>query len=207
MSINWSELNILDFLVATFIALLLWFLDKQKKPHLKIETADASDLNLPQGKYRTLNLKVKNERVSGLRAFFNQTATQVRAILIFKDFDSKKELFKLIARWNTTREPLTPDYKQIDVGLALTNPREVISPGEEASLSVVIKKDKTKKCHPFNNESYLHPDFAKPEWEIVDDKFIVTVRVQSAETENKEVDFIVTSKSVLFQFSISDFKD
>jgi hypothetical protein len=160
-------------------------------------------LNLPQGRFKAVNIKVINRRRTSFRSFFNQTATQVRGILIFKDFDSKKELFKIVARWNTTREPLTPDYKQVDVGLALTNPREVISPGEEATIPVAIKKEKNTSCYPFNNESYLHQDYSKPEWELADDKVIVSVQVKSAELELSPVDFLIINKKSLSQFSIS----
>lgn len=209
MTINWTGLNILDFIAATFVALLLWFLDKQKKPHLTIGEAQSSELDLPQGKYKIVNLKVKNDRKSGLTSkFFNQTATQVRASIIFKDFESKNKLFELIGRWNTTREPLTPDYSKADPGLALTSQREVISPGEEITLSIAIKKDKSNKCFPFNNESYLHlPDFSKPEWELSDDKILVSVKIQSAEIETDEINFILINKSVLSQFSISSNKN
>ena len=208
MNINWTDLNILDFIFATVVALLLWVLEKQKKPNLKVETGEASNLPLPQGKYKSLNIIVKNERKTGLQGFFNQTATQARATLIFKDFGSKVELFRLVARWNTTREPLTPDYSKVDPGLALTNPREVITPGEELSLSVAIKKDKSRSFHPFNNESYRYlPDFAKPEWEMMDDKVLVVVRIQSAEIESEDFNFVIHNKSGLAQFSISSYKD
>lgn len=208
MNINWTDLNILDFIVATVVALLLWILDKQKRPKLKVVTGDESNLPLPQGKYKSLNLIVKNERKTGILGFFNQTATQTRATLVFKEFDSKVELFRIVARWNTMREPLTPDYSKVDPGLALTNPREVITPGEELSVSVVIKKDKTNSFHPFNNESYRYlPDFAKPEWEISDDKVLVTVKIQSAEIETEDFNFIILNKSGLAQFSIFSYKD
>lgn len=208
MNINWTDLNILDFIFATIVALLLWFLDKQKKPNLIVKIGEPSNLNLPQGKYKSLNLIVKNERKTGLFSFFNQTATQTKVTLIFKDFDSKVELFRLIARWHTTREPLTPDYNKVDPGLALTSSREVITPGEELPLAVVIKKDKQKNFYPFNNESYMYPpDFAKPEWEMADDKALVAVKIQSAEVENEDFSFVILNKSDLTQFSIASYND
>ena len=208
MNINWGDLNILNFILATIVALFLWVLDKQKKPNLKVEIGEPSNLELPQGKYKSLNLMVKNERKTGLFSFFNQTVTQTRVTLIFKDFDSKVELFRLVARWNTTREPLTPDYSKVDPGLTLTNPREVITPGEELSLPVAIKKDKSKSFHPFNNESYRYlPNFAKPEWKISSDKVLVTVKIQSAEIESEGFSFVILNKSGLTQFSISNYND
>ena len=145
--------------------------------------------------------------MTGIRGLFNQTATQVRATLIFRDFNSKKEIFQpqpIVARWNSTREPLTPEYDKVDVGLALTNPREIIAPGEEVTLSVAIKKENTTSCYPFNNESYLFlPDYAKPDWEIVDDKFIVSVNVNTAEVIEKTENFIIINKKRLSQFNIS----
>lgn len=207
MSINFDSLNILDFIAAAIVALILWFLDKQKRPHLVIDSTSPSELNLPQGKYKILNLIVKNIKETGWRGLFNQTATQVRATLYYKDFDAKKEIFQpqpVIARWNTTREPLTPEYNKVDVGLALTNPREVIAPGEEITLSVAIKKDKATNCYPFNNESYLYlPDYAKPDWELIDDKFIVSATVKTAETGEKCSNFVVINKKGLSQFSIA----
>jgi hypothetical protein len=207
MNINWTDLNILDFIFATIVASFLWILDKQKKPKLIVKIGEPSNLNLTQGKFKSLNLILKNKREAGLRSFFNQTATQTKATLIFKDFDSKVELFRLIARWHTTREPLTPSYDKVDPGLALTNPREVITPGEEIGLAVVIKKDKQKNFHPFNNESYMYADYAKPEWEMVDDKVLVTVKIQSAEAESEDFDFVILNKSDLTQFSIANYND
>jgi len=177
-----------------------------KKPHLVVEIENPSDVH--QGKYKILNLKVKNKRSAGILKFSNQTATQVRVYLTFKDFASKTDLFTTIARWNTTREPLTPDYKTVDVGLALTNQREVISPDEEPSLSVAIKKSGEIECYAFNNESYLQQaDFANPKWKISDDKVIVIAKVQTAEVENIEASFLLINKAVLNQFSISKYKE
>ena len=86
-------INFLEFAVAIVVSLILWLLDKQRKPHLQIDLTDFSDLNLNQGKFKILNLKVRNKRMTGIRGLFNQTATQVRATLIFRDFNSKKEIF------------------------------------------------------------------------------------------------------------------
>lgn len=204
MKIDWTTFNLPEFFAAFLLSLSLWILDKLRRPNFFVEIADPSNLELEQGKFRSVNIKVANERRRGWKSFFNQTATQVRVYLIFKDYDSKKPLFnKIVARWNTTREPLTPDYKQVDVGLALTNPREVISPGEEASVPIAIKKEGNKNFYPFTNESYLHSDFSKSEWELEDNRIIVSVQVHSAEIELKEVDFLITHKKQLSQFNIS----
>lgn len=200
MSINYLELSI-----GFVLGLIPWAIDRLTKPDLHITIANASNLSLSNGKYKSLNLKILNKRRHGVMKFFNKTATQLRCSITFYDFASKKQLFenKIIARWNTTREPLTPDYKQVDVGLALTNPREVLTPGEETTISVAIKKDGVSSCYPFNNESYLHKDFSKPEWEIKDDKFTVKVLLQPAESEDMSAEFLVLNKANLSQFKIS----
>ncbi|HHT9138808.1 MAG TPA: hypothetical protein ACFYEK_16390 [Candidatus Wunengus sp. YC60] len=201
MTINYSEL-----VVGFFLGLVPWIIDQLKKPDLHIVCADASNLSLEAGKYKILNLKILNSRRTGVKKFFNQTATQLRCQIIFHDFESQAELLenKTIARWNTTREPLTPDYKQVDIGLALTYPREVLAPGEEATISVVIKKEGVESCYPFNNESYLHKDFSKSEWEIKDNKFLVEILLQSAEIDIVSSEFLVLNKANLSQFKISN---
>jgi hypothetical protein len=200
--------NFIEFIAATGVALVIWFLDKQKRPNLHIEVDKTSDLTLPQGNFKILNLKVKNMKRPGIRQYFDQTATQVRVYLTFKDFDSKVDLFTVIARWNTTREPLTPDYNKVDVGLALTNPREVISPNEEASLSVAIRKDGSNTFFAFNNESYLHlGDFAKPEWGLSDERVLISAKVQTAEIETPDYLFIISSKNHISSFKLSKLTD
>jgi hypothetical protein len=110
----------------------------------------------------------------------------------------------VIARWNSSREPLTPDYKNVDLGLALTHPREVLVPGDENEISVVIRKKDNKYCFPFSNESYIYQgkDFEVPGWKIEDDKFIVVVRIQCAEVDKMGGVFVVLNKSSLEQFKI-----
>lgn len=204
-SIQILPFNITELFVGFILGLIPWLIDRARKPELLINKADPSDLNLQQGKFRSLNLKIVNKRKTGVKRFFNQTATQLRCQLIFLDFESRAEIFedKIIARWNTTREPLTPDYKQVDIGLALTNPREVVAPGEIATISILIKKEGIDSCYPFNNESYLSPNFSKKEWEISDKKFIVRALLQSAESDEITADFLVLNKSNLSQFKIS----
>ena len=59
-----------------------------KKPHLVVEIENPSDVH--QGKYKILNLKVKNKRSAGILKFSNQTATQVRVYLTFKTLHQKQ---------------------------------------------------------------------------------------------------------------------
>ncbi len=208
MYFEFFPIHILDTSIGLIIGFILGFItyiltEEFRKPNLILEITADSDIVVNSNKYKILNLKLKNVKKTGWKKFFNQTATQIRAIVQILDFDSNKEMIEFIARWNTTREPLTPDYKQVDVGLALTAPREVLSPGEESSMSIVIKKDGKDSCYPFNNESYLHSDFSKPSWEIKDGKFLVSVLVQSAEREKNFSDFLVMNKGGLSRFKIS----
>jgi len=197
-------INIIEAVLSFILGFLLYLLtDSIKKPNLQIVTSDPSDLKLPTGEFRILNLKIINKKKNGILEYFNQTATQVRAKLIFRDYLSKAEMIRIVARWNTTREPLTPDYKTIDVGSALTSPKEVLSPGEEATISVVIRENKDSDCYPFNNESYLFNKFKKPEWKIKDDKFVVDVLIQSGEIEKPTEKFLVINKGDLKQFNIT----
>jgi|GEM_PF-3535619 len=204
MKIDWSTFNILEFLAAFILAVSLWFLDKLRKPKFLIKKGNPSLLF--NNNYKTLNLIITNEKRKGFRSLFNHVATQVRIYLHFLDYPTKSEFNKVIARWNSSREPVTPDYKNVDVGLALTNPRDMLVPGEESEISVVIRKKDKLSCFPFNNESYLYwnKDYSKPDWEITDDKFIVMVEIQSAEIQDTTVEFLILNKSSLEQFKITE---
>lgn len=204
MRIDWSNFNFPEFIAAFILAVSLWILDRQRKPRFLVKIGKPSLLF--QGSHKTLNLKVVNEKREGIASLFNHVATQVRIYLHFLDYPTKAGFNNVIARWNRSREPVTPDYKSIDIGLALTNPREVLVPGEEGEISVVIRKKDNPSCFPFNNESYLYAnkDYAKPDWEIKDDKFIVMVQIQSAEVQGITREFLVLNKGTLEQFKITE---
>lgn len=204
MQIDWSTFNFPEFIAAFIFAISLWVIDKQRKPKFLLKIGKQSLLF--EGNYKTLNLKVVNKKREGVFSLFNHVATQVRAYIRFLDYPTKAEFNKVIARWNSSREPVTPDYKNVDIGLALTNPREVLVPGEEGEISVVVKKKDNPSCFPFNNESYLYAnkDYSKPDWEIKDDKFIVMVEIQSAEVQDFAREFLVLNKGTLEQFKITE---
>lgn len=203
MQIDWTTFNTPGFLAAFILSLLFWVIDKIfVKPNLKIEIGKPSILS--NGKLKVLNLKVLNVKRKVL-FLLNHTATQVRIYIHLLDYPSKAEFNNIIARWNSSREPVTPDYANVDIGLALTNPREVLVPGEEGEVSVVVKKKDSDSCYPFNNHSYVYAkdDYLKPEWEIKDNKFIVRVEIQSAETQKIIDEFIVLNKGTIDSFVIS----
>lgn len=195
-------------LIGLVLAFGLYLYDKSIKPKLEVKLANPSNLPLPQGNFKSLNLKIVNKRREGILQFLNKPATQLRILLYFADFPTATLMNTVIARWNSSREPLTPDYKFIDYGLALTNPREVLVPGEEGEISVAIRKEDKSYCFPFNNTSYIYQqkDFEVPGWEIDDDKFIVVVRIQSAEIDKLGGVFIVLNKSSIDQFKIDNFR-
>jgi len=195
-------------IIGFILAFGLYIYDKSIIiPNLEIQIAEPSNLSLSQGNFKSLNLKIVNINRKGVLKFLNKSATQVRVFLYFRDFSSKVLMNDVIARWNNSREPLTPDYKNVDLGLALTHPREVLVPGEENTLSVAIRKKENKYCFPFSNESYIYQnrDFEVPGWKIEDDKFFVDVRIQSAEVDKIAGTFIVLNKSTLEQFKIEKF--
>lgn len=195
--------------VGFLLASTLYLFDKFKEPKLSIKISEPSNLHLSQGNFKSLNLELTNKNYKGFLKFLNRTLTQARIKLIFRDYPTMVPitgLENINARWNSSREPLTPDYKKVDFGSALIGTREVLVPGESTTFSVVIKKDKWKSCYPFNNESYIYQekdDFKRPGWEIYDSKFYVTVLVQSAEMYKELGEFIVLNKSNLEQFTIS----
>lgn len=195
--------------IGFLLAFGLYIFDKSITPKIIVEASDPSKLSLSQGEFKSLNLKILNIKRTGLLKFLNKSATQVRIYLYFRDFPSKALMNEVIARWNNSRQPLTPDYKNVDIGLALTHPREVLVPGEENTISVAIRKKENKYCFPFSNESYVQQnnDFEVPGWKIEDDKFLVDIRVQSAETDMFLGRFIVLNKSTLDQFNIEQFKN
>ena len=190
--------------IGLILAFGLYLFDKSINPDLEIQIADTSKLSLAQGEFKSLNLKIINKKRDGILRFLNRSATQVKVFLYFSDFSSRVLMNTVIARWNNSREPLTPDYKNVDLGLALTHPREVLVPGDENEISVAIRKKDNRYCFPFSNESYIYQskDFEVPGWKIEDDKFVVTVRIQSAEVDKMGGVFIVLNKSTLEQFKI-----
>lgn len=200
--------------VGFLLALILYLLDKNIKPKIEINQSDSSNLQLNQGKFKSLNLEIYNRRYTGILSFLNRSITQARIILSFQDYPSKATIGgmeRIIARWNSSKEPVTPDYHDVDIGLALTNPREVVVPGEKTTISIAIKKEGWTFCYPFNNESYIYQkrqpgDFKKPGWEIRDDKFYVEVYLESAELQVLLGKFIVLNKNSLEQFKISKAK-
>lgn len=203
MQLDWLTFNFLEFIAAFILALLIWAGDKKfVKPKIKVRVGNPSILF--DGNFKTLNLGVVNEKRGGILVLFNHVATQVRIHLHFLDYPSRAEFNDVIARWNSSREPVTPDYKNVDTGLALTNPREVLVPGQPGEISVVIRKRDSQFCFPFNNESYLHKDYSKPQWEIKDDKFIVRVEFKSAEVHETVGEFIVLNKGTIDQFKIAE---
>ncbi len=190
--------------IGLILAFGLYIYDKTRDPDLEVQVANSSILKLTQGEFKSLNLKIMNKRKEGIFRFLNRPATQVRILLYFADFDSRVLMNSVIARWNNSREPLTPDYKNVDLGLALTHPREVLVPGDENEISVAIRKKDNKYCFPFSNESYIYQskDFEVPGWRIDDDKFIISVRIQTAEIDKLAGVFVVLNKSTLEQFKI-----
>jgi hypothetical protein len=192
--------------IAGFIfACGLYYFDKSIKPGIEVKVGNPSKLLLDQGEFKSLNLKVINKKRNGFFTIFNKPATQIKIFLYFSDFQSRIAINTIVARWNSSREPLTPNNKEVDVGLALTHPREVLVPGEESEISVAIKKRNINYCLPFSNESYIYQnkDFEVPTWwKIRDDKFFVTVRFQSAEMEKMAGVFVVINKNNLEQFKI-----
>lgn len=202
-------IDLASAIIGFSLAFGLYLFDKYIKPNIEVEISDYSDLPLPQGKFKSLNLQIANKRYTGILSFLNRTVTQARIVLSFQDYPSKVAMGgmdRIIARWNSSREPVTPDYHDVDIGLALTNPREVIVPGERTTISVAIKKQGWTSCYPFNNESYIYQkkdDFKKPGWEINDDKFYVAVYIESAGLQKQLGEFIVLNKDGLEQFKIS----
>ena len=201
-----------DVLIGFILALVLYYFDKRIEPLLEIRIAEPSLLPLQQGKFKSLNLEITNKKREGIWKILNRPATQVRIILSFQDYPSKIEMNgmdRIIARWNSSREPVTPNYQDVDIGLALTNPREVAVPGERTTISVAIKKEGWTFCYPFNNESYIYQkkdDFKRPGWEITDDKFYVRVYIECAELQKQLGEFIVLNKTGIEQFKISQIK-
>ena len=201
-----------DVLIGFILALVLYYFDKRIEPLLEIRIAEPSLLPLQQGKFKSLNLEITNKKREGIWKILNRPATQVRIILSFQDYPSKIEMNgmdRIIARWNSSREPVTPNYQDVDIGLALTNPREVVVPGERTTISVAIKKEGWTFCYPFNNESYIYQkkdDFKRPGWEITDDKFYVRVYIECAELQKQLGEFIVLNKTGIEQFKISQIK-
>ncbi|TSC90102.1 MAG: hypothetical protein G01um10145_206 [Microgenomates group bacterium Gr01-1014_5] len=191
-------------LLGFVLAFGLYLFDKSIKPDIEIQVSEPSNLSLSQGVFKSLNLKILNKKRYGILQFLNRPATQVRVYLLFSDYSSRALMNTVIARWNNSREPLTPDYQDVDFGLALTHPREVLVPGEENTISVAVRKKDNKYCFPFSNESYIYQnkDFEVPGWKIEDDKFIVVVRMQSAEMDKIGGVFIILNKSTLEQFKI-----
>lgn len=191
-------------IIGLILAFGLYLFDKSIEPNIEVTVADPSDLALTQGKFKSLNLKIINKEKKGILRFLNKPATQVKVFLYFADFSTKVLMNTVTARWNNSREPLTPDYKGVDLGLALTHPREILVPGEENTISVAIRKDDKSYCFPFSNESYIYQnkDFEVPGWKIDDDKILLTVRVQSAEMDRLAGVFIVLNKSTLRNFKI-----
>lgn len=191
-------------IIGLILAFGLYLFDKSINPDLEVQISDPSKLSLTQGEFKSLNLKIINKKRDGILRFLNRPATQVKVFLYFSDFPSKGLMNTVIARWNNSREPLTPDYKNVDLGLALTHPREVLVPGDENEISVAIRKKDNRYCFPFSNESYIYQskDFEVPGWKIEDDKFLVTVRIQSAEVDKMGGVFVVLNKSTLEQFKI-----
>lgn len=197
-------IDLASAIVGLLLALGLYVFDKSVEPDLQVSVAEPSKLPLKQGEFKSLNLKITNTKKIGALKFLNRTATQIRVRLEFLDFHSKVSMNTIVARWNSSREPVTPDYKKVDIGLALVPPREVLVPGEESTISVVIRKKDNKYCFPFNNYSYLYQekDFETEGWKIDDDKFIVKVKIQSAEIDKIGGEFVVLNKSTLEQFKI-----
>ncbi len=196
-------------IIGFILSLMLYLYDKSIKPNLEVQLTNPSNLSLSQGKFKSLNLKIKNKKRDGILQFLNKSATQVRVFLYFSDFPTAILMNSVIARWNSSREPLTPDYKYVDLGLALTHPREVLVPGEESEISIAIRKDDKPYCFPFNNSSYIYQqdNFEVPGWKIEDKKFIVVVRIQTAEIDKFGGVFIVLNKSSLEQFKINKPRD
>ena len=185
-------------IIGLILAFGLYLFDKSIDPDLEIKVAEPSEMSLSQGKFKSLNLKIVNKKKEGILRFLNRSATQVKIFLYFADFSSRILMNTVVARWNSSREPLTPNYRDVDLGLALTHPREILVPGEENEISVAIRKNGNRFCFPFSNESYIYQskEFEVPGWKIEDDKFIVTVRIQSAEMDTIGGIFVVLNKDI-----------
>lgn len=212
-------ISISDALIAFFLGFFLFILTESlKKPIFKFKVIEGQsierNINNKKWKFKFLNIEIENKKRPKLFSFFNKTANNSRAYLIFKDASSKLEIKKLNARWYTGKEPVEymgNDQVKIDLGLALIPQREVIPSGEIGGVSIGIKFDGDKHFYAFNNESYLYNHDGRP-WaydrhKLPKDHYLLTLKITS---EGKDYchDFLIKNpnKSV-DDFVISDLFD
>lgn len=98
------------------------------------------------------------------------------------DIETRAELLKINARWASTKEPVDYVNNRIDIGGALVLSRETIPLGEDAVISIAVKKQDKNPCFAFNNEGYLFA-WKKPQFELSQQRYIVQLRIAA---EGKE---------------------
>lgn len=200
--INWLEL-VIGGAIGFFVALLTAAIyEWVRKPNLIFEVdknANEGERRIKNQDYRWkfLNIIVQNKRRSWWQSWFygNVPAENARAWVSFRDYDSNAEIFKISARWASTKQPIN-DFGRPDWSSILVTSRESIPVGESASLAIVIKTDKSGDVFAFNNESYsYYPEYpspydtlwSNPDFQIGNDKkYKVCIKVLSQGHEYSE---------------------
>ena len=170
-------------------AILGWFIarvgEEVRKPNIKIFIGDEAYLPVgTQPTHKFLHVKVINSKRNLLSSIFlgNPTANNARAWVSFHDYVTAAEIFKMNGRWTSKKEPVNYATNNVDLGEALITPREIIPPGEETSISIVVKEKGNQEIHGFNNESYLH-NWKNPDYELDEKRYRVKIKISS---EGKE---------------------
>lgn len=90
---------------------------------------------------------------------------------------------EIYARWPSQPEPLLPavaggeSVNLVDFARMMNARKVDVHAHDDEYIALAIKYDGQPDCHIFSNESYLHPAWKNPPWQLAPGKYKVVVTV------------------------------
>ncbi len=190
--------SFIGFLSAIIVALIGRMLyDRWRSPIISAYTSSndpavVTHVNPPCAFYHII---IKNQKKRfGLMVNPVQYA---RVKILFYD-KSKRELFRIPAKWDFRPEPI--NYKENVVDPSLIPQCEFldISPGSEESFCICIKQEGEDAIYGFNAYSYLYPSWKNPKWKLDKGEYYIDL-VLNATNAYKEFHFILKNSGPGFR--------
>lgn len=159
-SINLIELLFKLFQLVINSLIIAWIvqrlIEEYRKPNLNFEIQKEEQLgHNEKGYWKFVNIIIKNnKRKLSKYIFGNSSADNMTAYVIFRDYDTKIELKRIIARWNELPQPLNENLSP-NYNLALVNNTYTLPIDSSVSIAVALKTNKSKYIYEFNNQNYL----------------------------------------------------
>jgi hypothetical protein len=120
-----------------------------------------------------------------------------------------RPLFSLVGKWDSLPEPLGPmsQNQQVQVWPSIIplSEKQSIRHRQSDTFCLAIK-DNTFFCYAFNAQSYLHPKFQNPLWQLQTGNYFVEIEL-IADNAQKKCDFKLSNKgNTIYDLYLSSLK-